>query len=157
MKKLILIMGIVGLLLFGCINQSTNAVTATVPTQTTGAGSTNVANMVKVSLSDVSSTVKYYTYNDGGVNVRYFVVKGSDGNVHTAFDACEVCHRAKKGYSQVGDSVLCNNCGLKFKINGLGTKNQGRGCWPGYLPHEVKGNDVLIKESDLKKGRYMFS
>ena len=152
MKKIIMIFGILSLLLFGCINQSTNAVTTS-----TGVGSANVADMIKIPISDISTTIKYYTFSDGGVNVRYFVVKGSDGNVHTAFDACEVCYKAKKGYSQIGDSVKCNNCGLTFKINGLGTQNKGKGCWPGYLPHEVKGTDILIKESDLKKGKYMFS
>jgi uncharacterized membrane protein len=112
---------------------------------------------VIIPLSQISQTVKHYQYDANGVTVKYFAVKGSDGLVRTAFDACEVCYRAKKGYSQSGSDVVCNNCGLKFKIDGLGTKNKGKGCWPGYLPHIVEGDYVVIKKSDLKAGSYMFS
>jgi uncharacterized membrane protein len=77
--------------------------------------------------------------------------------VRTAFDACEVCYNANKGYSQVGSDMICNNCGLSFKIDGLGTSNKGSGCWPAYLPNEVKGDNVVIKKSDLEAGAYLFS
>ena len=32
--------------------------------------------------------------------VRFFVVKSTDGVIRAAFDACEKCFRAKKGYVQ---------------------------------------------------------
>ena len=44
-----------------------------------------------------------------------------------------------------------------MNIDGLGSKNKGYGCWPSYLPHEVKGNNILIKISDLKGGRHRFA
>jgi len=71
------------------------------------------------------------------VNVKYFVVEAEDGSVKTAFDACDVCYRSRKGYRQEGDDMICNNCGNHYPISGLGTKNlRGGGCWPGYLPNE---------------------
>ena len=56
----------------------------------------------------------------------------------------------------MGSDIKCNNCGRVFSIDGLGTKNKGYGCWPSYLPHEVKGNDIIISIDDIKKDRKKF-
>ncbi len=112
---------------------------------------------VSIPLSGVTESARHYVYNSNGVEIRYFAVKGSDGTVRTAFDACEVCYRAGKGYTQVGNDVRCNNCGLSFSIDALGTKNQGKGCWPAYLPNELADDSVIIKKSDLEAGAYLFS
>ena len=141
---------VVMLSLLGCAGQSASAPEI----QTTKNGP---PDSVGIKLSDVSTNVDHYIYDSNGVQIRYFIVKGSDGVVRTAFDACEVCYRSKKGYTQVGNDVKCNNCGLSFQIDGLGTKNKGTGCWPAYLPHEVQGDNVIIKKSDLEAGSYLFS
>ncbi len=110
---------------------------------------------VRIPLSDLSDTARFYTFDDG-VEVRYFAVLGSDGEPRTAFDACDVCG-GYRGYEQRGTDIVCRNCGKVFRIDGLGTKNQGYGCWPSYLPHEIRGNELLIKEKDIKANAYMFS
>ena len=112
---------------------------------------------VVISISEVSDgDFHYYNFNDGGTHIKYFVVKGGDGQVHTAFDACDVCYRAGKGYSQDGDEARCNNCGLTYPVDDLGTKNVGGGCWPGMLPHTIKEGKIYIRISDLKAGNYYF-
>ena len=89
--------------------------------------------------------------------IQFFAVKASDGSIKTAFDACDVCYGSKKGYRQEGNQMVCNNCGNKYPIDGIGTKNKaGGGCWPGYLPNEIQGNSLVIKNSDLKAGKYRF-
>jgi uncharacterized membrane protein len=148
---LILILGL--LALSGCTGQEASVV-ASDGGGATGSGASS--DTVVIPVSSVTETVLHYEYDVSGTKVRYFAVKGSDGVVRTAFDACEVCYRADKGYSQVGSDVLCNNCGLRFKIDGLGTKNKGSGCWPAYLPNEVNGDQVVIKKSDLEAGAYLF-
>ena len=47
--------------------------------------------------------------------------------------------------------MVCNNCGNKYPIDGLGTENKNPGgCWPGYLPSTVSdgtpgvGNSVAL-------------
>lgn len=133
--------------LFGCTAQQSSTVA---PAQA-------IADSVGIPVSDVTQTARHYEYDANGVKVRYFAVKGSDGEVRTAFDACEVCYRSNKGYTQVGNDMRCNNCGLSFNIDALGTKNQGKGCWPGYLPHKIVGDNVVIMKSYLEAGSYMFS
>ena len=110
-----------------------------------------------ISLSELSSKAKFYTLNDDGIAIRYFAVLGSDGKPRTGFDACDVCYRSQKGYRQEENYMICNNCGNKYQINGLGTKNtKGGGCWPGYLPSNVESGSLLIKNSDIIRESWRF-
>ncbi|MFH0860669.1 MAG: DUF2318 domain-containing protein [Candidatus Altiarchaeota archaeon] len=111
--------------------------------------------VVRIPLTEISTTVKKYTYNSGGTAVRYMAVLGSDGKVRTAFDACEICG-GSLGYRQSGDDAVCNKCGRHFSIDSLGTENRGGGCWPSDLPHKVSGQYVLIEQSDLEAGKRFF-
>ena len=113
-------------------------------------------NFVNIPLSDLSENVQFYSYEDRGVKINYFAVLGPDGKPRTAFDACDVCG-GYKGYQQQGEDIRCRNCGRVFSIQGLGTKNKGYGCWPSYLQHEVNGDNILIKISDITKGRHRFA
>jgi uncharacterized membrane protein len=119
-------------------------------------GSKDTGAVVSIPLSDVSTTVQFYTFTDNGVDITYFAVLGSDGDVRTAFDACDICG-GYKGYEQQGTDIRCRNCGRVFAIDGIGTKNNGYGCWPSYLSHEVNGNNILIRASDLKNSRSKFN
>ena len=110
-------------------------------------------DVISISLSEISEKAKYYEAE----GTKFFVVKDLRGNIKTAFDACDVCYSSRKGYRQEGNYMICNNCGNKYPISGLGTENlQGGGCWPGYLPSEIQGENLIIKKSDLEKGRYRF-
>jgi putative ABC transport system ATP-binding protein len=67
-----------------------------------------------------------------GRQFHYFVLRSSDGTYRAAFDACDVCFRANRGYRQEGDLMVCNQCGQTFpsvKINEV----KG-GCNPAALP-----------------------
>jgi len=115
------------------------------------------ADIVKIQLSQISTKAEWHEYESNGVNVKYFTVKDDKGNVKTAFDACDVCYRSKKGYRQQGKDMVCNNCGNHYAISGLGTKNlKGGGCWPGHLAGRVEGDYFVIEKSDLEAGEYRF-
>ena len=103
---------------------------------------------IKIPISQISKNAQWFSYN----NTRYFVVKAKDGTIKTAFDACDVCYRSRKGYSQKGDDMFCNNCGNYYPISGLGTRNLGGGCWPGYLPNSIEGDYLVINKADLDTG-----
>ena len=115
-------------------------------------------NEIILDTSEISDgNFHYYSYNIGGTLVKYFVVTDSNGEVHTAFDACEVCHDEKLGYIRSGDSAKCQNCGRTFSIYGLGTENaDGGGCWPGHLPHTLDGSSIKISKTHLQNGGYLF-
>ena len=81
-------------------------------------GNTVAGESIKIPLSSLSEKVQFYTFNDGGVEISYFAVLGSDGEVRIAFDACDVCG-GYKGYKQVGRDIKCKNCGRVFSIDGF--------------------------------------
>jgi uncharacterized membrane protein len=97
----------------------------------------------------------FYRLADDGKEIGFFVVKGSDGKLHTAFDACDVCFHEKKGYVQQGDYLVCKNCNKKFAINMLGPGNGG-GCNPSYLSHTEDNRNVIVKVADLNSGARLF-
>ena len=97
----------------------------------------------------------YFKYNDGGKEITFFMVKGADGSIRTAFDACDACYREKKGYEQQGNVMVCKNCNMKFPINRMGPNMTG-GCNPSYLPHQLSGASITVKTSDLNAGARFF-
>jgi len=145
MKKITIILGMAlfALFLAGC-------------SSITGGAVANEGDVVSIPLSDISEKVSFYTYNDLGIEISYFVVLGSDGEPRTAFDACDVCG-GYNGYRQVGTDIQCRKCERVFSIDGLGTQNKGYGCWPSYLPHTIENGNVIIKVSDIKSGRKKFA
>ena len=101
---------------------------------------------MSIPIAETSEAARWYEFRDS----RFFVVKASDGTIRTAFDKCDVCYWARKGYSQEGSDMVCNNCGLRFTIDGLGIENQTPGgCWPSYLPHTIENDNIIIRASDL--------
>jgi len=119
-----------------------------------GSGFIEEGETIKIPLSQISSKAEFYDYE----GIEFFTVSADDGTPKTAFNACDVCHRSKKGYRQQGKDMICNNCGNYYPISGIGTRNlRGGGCWPGYLPTNVEGDYLVIKKTDLESGRYRFT
>ena len=115
------------------------------------------SDVIAIPLSDLSTEATFYTYeaSDGTV-IKYFAVETSDGEPRVAFDACDVCHEAKKGYYQDGEYMVCRNCGNRYLTNQIGTANKGGGCWPGYLESSIADNELVIQVSDLEAGGWYF-
>jgi len=109
--------------------------------------------VINIPILEISENAKWYEYNIENKMAKFFIIKAKDGSIKTAFDACDVCYWQKKGYRQEGDYMICNNCGLRFPISGLGTENKTPGgCWPGYLPHIIEGDNIIIQKADLFRG-----
>jgi uncharacterized membrane protein len=86
--------------------------------------------------------------------IRFFVVKSTDGVIRAAFDACEQCFRAKKGYVQQGDNMICINCGLKFRTDKVNVVTGG--CNPSALKRSIEGGNVVITQQDVVAGLRYF-
>lgn len=93
---------------------------------------------------------------EDGLSIKYFIIKSSDGVIRAAFDACDVCWRAGKGYFQEGDYMVCRNCGKRFasiKVNEV----RG-GCNPAPLDRKVVGDNLVIQVDDIiEQGRRYFN
>ncbi|MDT3740231.1 MAG: Fe-S-containing protein [Candidatus Kapabacteria bacterium] len=119
-----------------------------------------IAQVVKHPASEVSTTARHYKYiynvsQTQYINIEYILVRASNGDIKSSFNACDVCYPEHKGYSQKGTNLRCNNCGKIFAIDALGSQGAG-GCWPGLLIHSLEGDDVALNVTDLAKGDYYF-
>jgi uncharacterized membrane protein len=111
--------------------------------------------VVSIPVSQVSDgKAHYFSYRSGDANVNFFVLKSQDGEIRAAFDACDVCFHAKKGYRQEGDSMVCNNCGMKFRSD-LINEVKG-GCNPAPIQRSVADGNIVIAAADLAQGGKYF-
>jgi uncharacterized membrane protein len=94
-----------------------------------------------------------YKHSDD-VTIRYFIVKSSDGIIRAAFDACDVCWPANKGYYQEGDFMVCRNCGRRF-ASVLVNEVKG-GCNPAPLSRQLAGEELIIRIDDIVQGKQYF-
>ncbi len=97
---------------------------------------------------------RHYEYKKENVNIKYFILKSSDGIIRAAFDACDVCWRAGKGYYQSGDVMVCRNCGRRFPS--VRVNEVKGGCNPAPLNRDIENNKVVIKTNDILDGKQYF-
>jgi uncharacterized membrane protein len=97
---------------------------------------------------------RYYEHKVGNITIRYFVLKSSDGIIRAAFDACDVCWPAGKGYAQDGDFMVCGNCGQRFKSTKVNEVKGG--CNPAPLDRRVENGTVVIRVSGILAGKGYF-
>lgn len=114
-----------------------------------------VAGEIRIPIADVNDgEAHYFKFEAADRVVKFFVVKSADGKIRAAFDACDVCFREKKGYSQAGDYMVCNNCGRKFHSNRINVIKGG--CNPAPLHRTVQGDELVIRVADVVPGARYF-
>ncbi len=116
----------------------------------------NDNNEIEIDASEVTNSARFYSYDVAGTEVRFFAVRGTDGEVRIALDACDVCYSVKLGYRQAGTNMKCNNCGNEYATDGIGTENIQGGCWPSYVPMEEEAGKILVATKGLKDKKFMF-
>ncbi len=110
---------------------------------------------VTIPTADVSDgQAHYYSFRTDDAMIKFFLIKSADGVIRAAFDACDVCFREKKGYSQDKDFMVCNNCGMRFHAARINEVSGG--CNPSPLTRDLDGDTVRIAVADLRAGREYF-
>ena len=98
---------------------------------------------------------RHFNYQDGDITVKFFILQSSDGIIRAAFDACDVCWPAGRGYYQDGDHMVCRNCNRRF-ASVLVNEVKG-GCNPAPLTRSISGDQVVIKIADILDGKPYFN
>jgi uncharacterized membrane protein len=110
---------------------------------------------VRIPVAELNAKAKFIDHRlSDNSRVRFFALKTADGKYRAALDACDVCFRSKMGYSQEGDQMICNKCGLPFQCAKIG--EVAGGCNPIGLPHTVEGDEMVIKAEELEKTKQYF-
>ncbi len=126
---------------------------------------TNYTNASEIQISETSVTYPVDLFSDGkarhfqykvddAITIQYFIIKSADGVIRAAFDACDVCWPAGKGYEQSGDVMVCRNCGRQFasiRINEV----KG-GCNPAPLNRRIEGDKLVLEIQDILEGKRYF-
>jgi len=97
---------------------------------------------------------KFFELKHGDLTIKYFIIRSLDGVIRAAFDACDVCWPAGKGYVQDGDYMVCRNCGRRFDSTSI-NEVQG-GCNPAPLERAIKDGAVFIKLEKILEGQGYF-
>jgi hypothetical protein len=118
-------------------------------------GVVETADAVRIPLKSLQSGKALFLRADlDGSEIHYFVLKSSDGVYRAAYDTCDVCFRANRGYRQEGDLMVCNQCGQSFVSVNV---NEIRGgCNPVPLERAVDGEHLVIAKRDLAAGAHYF-
>jgi uncharacterized membrane protein len=128
-------------------------------------GETIAADLSKADPSATSITYPVELFADGkaryfhhkvddAITIQYFILKSSDGVIRAAFDACDVCWPAGKGYQQSGDVMVCRNCGRKF-ASVMVNEVKG-GCNPAPLQRKIEDGKVVLQVKDIISGKQYF-
>lgn len=119
------------------------------------AGVVETADAVRIPLKTLQSGKALFLRADlGGTEIHYFVLKSSDGVYRAAYDTCDVCFRANRGYRQEGDLMVCNQCGQSFpSVNVNEIKG---GCNPAPLARAIDGDHLVVTKGDLAAGAHYF-
>lgn len=124
------------------------------PPAATGAVSANAELVTFPAAIFADGKARHFEHRNGRHTIRFFVLKSSDGIIRAAFDACDVCWPAGKGYYQEGDYMVCRNCGRRF-ASVLVNEVKG-GCNPAPLKRAMQGDQVVIQVKDILEGRRYF-
>ncbi len=126
--------------------------TLAVPSQTSSAAPVSQITYPVNLFAD--GQARHFEYKGSDATIKYFILKSSDGIIRAAFDACDVCWPAGKGYYQDGDHMVCRNCGRRF-ASVLVNVVQG-GCNPAPLNRSIENGNLVIKVNDILNGKQYF-
>lgn len=122
------------------------------------AAETNEGNMVIYADRLSSDQVSFIRISEDS-RIELLARLGDDGTVKAALGTCQSCNGSPGAYyTQEGNELKCNNCGLTFPISVL--DSPGGGCHPIMLKEEIvrnEGNDLVIDLDGLSASEDLFS
>ena len=99
---------------------------------------------LKITKADITEKATFYPYKEAGNYMEVIALKASDGTIRTALNTCQVCYDSGKGYyEQVGNTLVCQNCGNVFGVDDVEVVKGG--CNP--VP--------ILKENKTEDGEYI--
>jgi uncharacterized membrane protein len=117
------------------------------------------SNQILIPESQVEDgQIHYFNYLSPatGKTVYFFIIKATDGTYRAAANACEVCYGAKKGFTQIGNLIRCENCQVTYSKDQIALEKGG--CNPGPISPNVpvENNQLVLNISDIEAVAYLF-
>lgn len=112
-----------------------------------------------IPISDLSEKATFYPVKVDGTEMEVIAGKDSQGKIRTAFNTCQVCYDSGNGYyRQLGEELVCQNCGNSFTMDVVG--ETGGGCNPVPILEEnrtVTDSEIQISYEFLKESSDIFA
>ena len=162
-SKMNLILVIVGVILiagyFGLSTANKNANSEDASNNATnGASFEIVGKDLKFTKADITEKASFFPYEEASNYMEVIAIKASDGSIRTALNTCQVCYDSGRGYyEQVGDTLVCQNCGNVFGVDDIEVIKGG--CNPIPILETEKSEDdefVTIKGAFLEENAIYF-
>lgn len=108
--------------------------------------------MVRVDVADLQPLeVRYFRFlNTGNQEVKFFVGRDGTGELQVAFDASESHARVGRGFRHEVEWMVDNKCDTAVRLAEVNAG--GGGCRPVPLAHRVRGDELLLAETDILQG-----
>ena len=109
--------------------------------------------------ADITSDVSFYPLKVDGTSMEVLAVKASDGTIRTAFNTCQSCYASGRGYYvQVGNDLVCQNCGFHFTPDDVEIMAGGCNPWPIFAENKTVSDDTISISYDfLTQAKIIFS
>lgn len=151
MKKSMILWGaalMTALLLSGCGADKT----AQPDTQITQQADTqSAANDWTIPLSELSAEPAFFDRMQDGVAMQLIALVDADGQVHAAYNTCQVCAGSPYAYFDYENGKLvCQNCGNAFDVSSVGAAAGGCNPMPA-ADYRVEGDMLVISETELER------
>ena len=88
---------------------------------------------------------------EGGVEVRFIVIKKNAAAYGVGLDACDIC--GNTGYYELRDEVICRLCDVVINKSTIGFKG---GCNPVPLAYTVRQGAMIVRIEDLEREKTRF-
>lgn len=134
-------------------------------TQSTSTNSTQNAQVINqgesltIPISELSDTAKFYPVEIDGTQMEIIAVKDSEGNIRTAFNTCQICYDSGRGYyKQVGNKLVCQNCGNQFTMDQIEIESGSCNPWPIFSENKtVTDESISISYDFLSETKEIFA
>lgn len=117
-----------------------------------------VGKDLKFTKADITEKASFFPYEEASNYMEIIAIKASDGSIRTALNTCQVCYDSGRGYyEQVGDTLVCQNCGNVFGVDDIEIIKGG--CNPIPILETDKSEDdeyVTIKGAFLEENSKYF-
>lgn len=112
-----------------------------------------------ISTSEITEEATFIPVEVDATQMEVIAVRGSSGEIRTAFNTCQICYGSGRGYYvQDGKFFVCQNCGNRFTVDDIEIKSGGCNPWPIFEEDKtVTGEtieisyDFFVKSEDIFK------
>jgi uncharacterized membrane protein len=112
-----------------------------------------------IPVAEITETAAFFPVIADGARMEVLAVLAPDGTIRTAFNTCQICYDSGRGYyEQAGETLVCQNCGNRFRMSQVETVSGGCNPWPIFAGDKtVTDESITISYDFLLESKDIFA